>query len=98
VGWAGATEWMKYTVNVAAAGTFDVDFRVASEGAGGTFHLEVNGANATGALVIPNTGGSQTWTTIRKSSVPLAAGVQTWRIVMDSNGASGAVGNFNYIR
>jgi hypothetical protein len=98
VGWAGATEWMKYTVNVGTARTYDVDFRVASQGAGGTFHLEINGANATGALVIPNTGGWQTWTTIRKSAVPLAAGVQTWRIVMDSNGATGAIGNFNYIR
>jgi hypothetical protein len=27
-----------------------------------------------------------------------SAGVQTLRLVMDTNGASGAVGNFNYIR
>jgi hypothetical protein len=29
--------------------------------------------------------------------VALAAGPQVWRLVMDTNGATGAVGNFNYI-
>ncbi len=98
VGWAGAGEWLKYTVNVAAAGAYDLDFRVASAGAGGTFHLEVNGTNVTGALTVPNTGGWQTWTSVRKSGVSLPAGQQEWCLVLDTNGATSAVGNFNYIR
>jgi hypothetical protein len=98
VGWAVAGEWLKYTVSVAAAGVYDLDVRVASAGAGGTFHIEVNGADVTGALTVPNTGGWQTWTTVRKSGVSLPAGQQQWRLVLDSNGAAGAVGNFNYIR
>ena len=98
LGWVFAGEWLNYTVNVAAAGTYDLEFRVASAGAGGTFHLEVNGVNKTGPLTVPNTGGWQTWTTIRKTAVSLSAGQQVWRLVMDTNGASTAVGNFNYLR
>ena len=97
LGWVGAGEWLNYTVSVAAAGTYDIEVRVACSGTGGTFHLEVNGVNKTGSLAVPNTGGWQTWATVRKTGVSLAAGVQVWRLVMDSNGAS-SVGNFNYIR
>ena len=98
LGWVAAGEWLKYSVNVTAAGTYDLEFRVASAGAGGTFHLEVNGTNITGPLTSPNTGGWQTWTTLRKSGITLAAGQQLWRLVMDANGATGAIANFNYIR
>ncbi len=98
VGWAGAGEWLKYTVNVAAAGLYDIEVRVASAGSGGTFHIEVNGSNVTGSLTVPNTGGWQTWTTVRKSGVNLPAGAQVWRLVLDTNGGTSAVGNFNYFR
>jgi hypothetical protein len=36
-----AGEWLNYTVSVAAAGTYAIDVRAASNGAGGTFHIEV---------------------------------------------------------
>ena len=66
--------------------------RVASAGPGGTFHIEVNGVDTTGPLVVPDTGGWQTWTTIRRAGVSLGAGQQVWRLVMDTNGATTAVG------
>ena len=97
IGWMRATEWLKYSVNVAAAGTYAIDVRVASGGSGGTFHIEVNGINKTGPITIPNTGGWQTWTTVTKTNVSLAAGQQVLRIVMDANGATGGVGNINWI-
>jgi len=96
VGWVKATEWLDYTRTIAAAGTYAIDVRVASNGGGGTFHIEVNGVDKTGALTVPNTGGWQTWTTITKSGVALAAGQQVIRVVMDTNGATGSVGNFNW--
>ena len=98
VGWVDAGEWLKYTVNVSAAGAYDIEFRVASAGAGGTFHVEANSTDITGRLTVPNTGGWQKWTTVRKSGVALNGGKQVWRLVMDANGATSAVGNFNYIR
>jgi len=98
IGWVAAGEWLNYTVNVAAAGTYDITLRVASAGTGGTFHLEVNGVNKTGTLSVPNTGGWQTWKNVTKTGVTLAAGQQVWRLVMDTNGSTTAVGNFNYLR
>jgi len=97
VGWASAGEWLKYTVNVATAGSYTLTARVASSGQGGTFHLEMNGANVTGAIAVPDTGGWQTWQSVTKS-VTLAAGAQVARLVMDTAGAGGAVGNITSLR
>ena len=98
VGWMSPSEWLAYTVNVATAGTYTLEFSVASLGAGGTFHLEVNSTNVTGPLPVPNTGGWLSWQTVTKTGVTLGAGNQVWRLVMDTAGSSGAVGNVNSIR
>ena len=96
VGWVDAGEWLAYTVNVATAGTYTAQFRVASLGSGGTFHLEMNGSNVTGSLAVPNTGGWQSWQTV-SASVSLNAGTQVARLVFDSPGAS-AVGNIDRVQ
>jgi hypothetical protein len=98
IGWMDASEWLAYTVNVASGGVYAIEFRVASAGPGGTFHLEVNGIDRTGPISIPDTGGWQSWTTVQRSGVALGSGSQLWRLVVDSTGSSGAVGNVNYIR
>ncbi len=95
VGWMAAGEWLNYTVNIAAAGTYTMSFRVAALGAGGTFHVEVNGTNVTGSVSIPNTGDWQAWQTVSKT-VTLPGGLQPMRIVLDTNGAN-AVGNLDSI-
>ena len=96
VGWVAAGEWLNYTVNVASTGSYAAEFKVASSGQGGTFHLEMNGVNVTGAMSVPNTGGWQTWQTVT-TTVSLTAGRQTARLVMDTNGSS-AVGNFDWMQ
>ena len=98
VGWIKPGEWLAYTVNVTASRTYTLSARVASNGAGGTFHVEVDGVNVTGPLTIPNTGGHQRWTTITRGNVTLAAGIRTVKIVFDASGATGAFGNLNYLR
>jgi uncharacterized protein YjdB len=84
VGWTNTGEWLEYTVNVATAGSYDIDVRTASTFAGGTFHIEFNGVDKTGLMTTTNTGGWQTWTTISKSGVPLSAGQQVMRIYFDN--------------
>jgi hypothetical protein len=96
IGWTVAREWLKYTVKVTTAGTYALDVRVGSKGAGGTFHIEVNGVNKTGPITVPDTGGWQVWRTLTKTGVTLAAGPQVIRVVMDGNGPAGSVGNFNW--
>jgi hypothetical protein len=96
LGWVNAGEWLAYTVNVATTGAYTVEFRVASLGPGGTFHLEMNGTDVTGAIRVPDTGDWQTWQTVTKT-VSLTAGVQVARLVMDTTGLY-AVGNFDWMR
>jgi hypothetical protein len=97
VGWMSATEWLQYSIPIPTSGTYLLEARVAAEGQGGTFHVEAGGIDRTGALTIPDTGGWQTWQTVTVP-VTLDGGVQRLRIVIDSNGESGAAGNINWLR
>ncbi|HUR36011.1 MAG TPA: carbohydrate-binding protein [Vicinamibacterales bacterium] len=94
VGWVAAGEWLSYTVNVSTAGSYTAQFRVASYGGGGSFHLEIDGANVTGPIAVPDTRWWQTWQTVSRP-VQLPAGRHVARLAMDATGAN-AVGNFDW--
>lgn len=91
-----AGEWLRYTLTAASAGTYTLEVGVASVGSGGSFHVEFNGVDKTGPMTVPNTGGA--WTVLTKTGLILSAGPQVMRLVMDSNGASGQVGDFDWLR
>ena len=91
-------EWVEYTVNVAAAGTYNLEARVASLGAGGAFHVEVDGADATGAMTVPNTGGWQAYTTLAKNGITLPAGRHVLRVHADTAGSGGFTANVNWLK
>jgi endoglucanase len=93
VGWIAAGEWLEYTVNVAAAGTYDLRLRVARQPAGtSTVAVLFGGVDKTGSLIVPSTGGWQTWTSVTRTGVSLAAGQQILRIAL-----TGASFNVNWI-
>ena len=98
VGYTKPGEWVEYTVNVAASGTYTLDTRVSSKGLGGTFRLYVDGADKTGALQVPDTTAWNTFQDVLKTGVSLTAGAHVLRLGFDSVGASGFAGNFNYIK
>jgi parallel beta-helix repeat protein len=80
LGWMEAGEWLSYSVNVQAAGTYLLKLRVASgDPDGGSVRVSFGGADKTGALFIPATGGYAVWTTAQ-TQVQLAAGAQVMRI------------------
>ena len=87
LGWTSAGQWFKYTVNVATAGTYTVSFRLASpSGATDGLHIaSSSGANLSGNINVPATGGWQTWTTVT-ATVTLPAGQQTLTIDQDNAG------------
>src|SRR5262249_39738605 len=87
-------EWLNYSVDVTATGSYTVNFRVASFGQGGTFHLEMNGVDVTGSVNVPDTRDWQNWQTVSRT-VSLPAGPQIARLAMDTMAAS--VGNFDSI-
>jgi hypothetical protein len=98
VGWTPPGEWLKYTVKVAATGTYTLDTRVANIGTGGTFHVEVDDVDRTGPIGVPDTGGWQTWQTIRTPGISLTQGEHVMRVVFDRASSSGGVGNYNWFR
>ena len=87
LGWTTTGQWFNYTVNVATAGTYTVTFEVAAPSAvTDAFHLSNSaGADLTGSVNIPETGGWEDWTTVT-ASVTLAAGTQTLTSDQDSPG------------
>jgi phosphatidylserine/phosphatidylglycerophosphate/cardiolipin synthase-like enzyme len=98
VGWARASEWLKYTVTVASTGIHTLETRVANIGTGATFHVEVDGVDRTGPILVPDTGGWETWQTTTTTGIPLTAGRRVIRIVFDRVSSGGGVGNYDWFR
>ena len=72
IGWTAAGQWFRYTVNVATAATYTVSLRLASP-SGVTDGLHIassSGANLSGNINVPATGGWQTWTTVTATRHP----------------------------
>ena len=91
LGWTAAGEWLNYTVNVAAAGNYVAQLRVASP-SGASLHAGFNTASHVWVTVaVPATGGWQTWTTVYVP-VALGAGVQQMTLLFDTPGM-----NLNYV-
>jgi F5/8 type C domain/Carbohydrate binding module (family 6) len=87
IGWTATGQWFKYTVNVATAATYTVSLRLASP-SGVTDGLHIassSGANLSGSVNVPATGGWQTWATVT-ATVALPAGQQTLTINQDNGG------------
>ncbi len=93
VGWVSAGEWLEYNVTVPYPSVYVLSARVA--GMGGTFHVEFDGTDKTGAWELPNTGSWDNWQTISRN-VGLTSGNHIMRVSIDSNTSSGGTENFNY--
>ena len=82
IGYATAGEWLEYTVNVAAAGKYDLSFRVACANDGRTISLSANDVLVAKDIAIPNTTGWQKWEDITVPNISLDAGTQVLRITI----------------
>ncbi|HEY7288071.1 MAG TPA: carbohydrate-binding protein [Vicinamibacterales bacterium] len=86
IGWIDAGEWLNYTINVGAAGTYTAHLRVASPNGGASLHIGFNGpSNVWKVVSVPRTGGWQTWTTV-DVPVTLGQGVQQMTLLFDTPG------------
>src|SRR5207253_6933343 len=86
IGWIDPGEWVNYTVNVASAGSYTAQLRVASPNGGGALHIGFNGpSNVWTAVAVPATGSWQTWTTVTVP-VTLGAGQQLMTLLFDTGG------------
>jgi hypothetical protein len=83
VGGIQSGDWMNYSVNIATAGSYKVNFRVA--GPGGTFRLQTSSGTVLANVTAPKTSGYQSYTTV-SANVTFSAGQQTVRIYAVSGG------------
>ena len=79
VGWIHPGDWLDYNIDVPAAGSYELAFRISSLTLGGKFQILQSDGAILNTVVFPATGGWQTWATIQ-TLVPLKAGKQTIRI------------------
>jgi len=97
VGWTRPTEWLKYSVDVTAAGTYTLDVSIANKGTATPFRVRVDGLDVTGPMTAPDTGDWQRWQVISKPGIPLAAGLHDLRLEFDA-GTTLNGGNVDFLR
>ena len=88
VGWTQTGEWLKYTVNIASSGTYNVLVNVSAPNTGGKIILSLNGTTIGSILDVPATGGWQNWQYITIPNVWLPQGTNSLQVRL-------FFGNFN---
>jgi hypothetical protein len=80
-----AGEWLTYSVSVAAAGNYDLEVRASTSAdfPNSAYHVEIDGSNVTGSVVLPDTGGWSNYQWLGRKTVSLSAGVHALKIVSD---------------
>lgn len=84
VGWTMAGEWLKYTIKVTQDSIYQFETRYATQSGGGKFHIEKNDIDITGPIVIPATGGWQTWKTITVDNLKFTSHDTVVKIVFET--------------
>lgn len=98
-GWFNRTEWMKYTVNVATAGTYTVQFRIANgSGVSGTLQVQnEDGTELLGTVSVPSTGGWASWNTVTATVVFRNSGQQKVRLANTDGEYNISALDFSYL-
>lgn len=91
IGYVDPGDWLEYNIDVATAGTYTIEYRLASLPGSTGFRVLADGVQIDQQFV-PSTGGWQNWIT-RTDTVNLNAGPQTLRL-----DAVGREWNLNWIR
>lgn len=98
LGWTRPGEWLLYTAEVREAGTYRIDMQVACAGKGGTFRILADGKDVTGAIQLPDTGGWAFLKPLAHEGMKLGAGKQVLKLVLESAGVSGSIGDIDYFK
>ena len=85
VGAMANREWLQYTVNVKATGTYSIDLRVATKQKGCKVRILSGGKKLVGPITLPNTGSPSKWATVM-TTARLKAGKNVLRLIVDRGG------------
>ena len=87
VGWTEDNEWLSFTVDISAAGVYNLGLRCANGNAiPGYLHVEIDGGDVSGTVIISGTGGWQSWKDFTVAGIPLPAGKHIMKIIFDKAG------------
>ncbi|HEY9419848.1 MAG TPA: carbohydrate-binding protein, partial [Thermoanaerobaculia bacterium] len=78
-------DWMEYTIDVVAAGTYSLVAQVHPLDPHGSFHVELDGVNVTGPISVPDDGGTFIGASAIKPGVHFPAGRHVLRVVVDNS-------------
>ncbi|MDR0799551.1 MAG: T9SS type A sorting domain-containing protein [Dysgonamonadaceae bacterium] len=93
IGWTNTGEWFEYTVNVQTTGVYQMNARLGSAG-GGALRVFFYGVDKTGSVEIASTGSWALVDNISIAKIPLKAGQQVMRVMIDRTGAN--LGSFKF--
>jgi beta-xylosidase len=86
VGWTNAGEWLEYTVNVTENSIYTLLTIAASPNKNSSIRLKIDGNDIAGPVIIPNTGGWQSYDTITTTNVRLKAGTHIIQLFEETGG------------
>lgn len=79
VGHFDPNDYIEFKIDVATAGNFTLDYRLATANGSTGFEIWVDDAKALDVFAVPNTGGWQTWVTKTSAPFAMTAGHHTLR-------------------
>lgn len=85
IGYVQEGEWMNYTVNIADSASYTARFRVASEQAGGEFHLSLDGQDITQTQSVGSTNGWVNFVDLEVPEVILYGGEHVLTFYIDDS-------------
>ena len=88
IGYIEDSEWLLYTLDLAAEKAYDIDIRYASPSATGKIYLEDASGRISETITLPATGGYTTWGTVTLTDIILKQGTNKVKIYFET-------GNFN---
>lgn len=80
VGHFDPDDYIEFKINVATAGQFTLDYRLATANGSTGFEVWVDGVKAVNVMAVPNTGGWQAWVTQTSAPFAMTAGNHTLRL------------------
>lgn len=87
LGWVEAGEWLSYPVIVDQDGDYELQFKLAAESKGHTFHVKLNGQPVTGEVQIPSTGAWYNWALV-KTKIKLKKGPANLQVHFTTGGCN----------
>ena len=88
-------EWLNYKITIPSNDDYDISIRTLSPVRTAQLHLELNGKDISGLILVPYSG-TRSWRTVAVAKIPMNAGTNDFRLNVDSGGCKVDYLNIDY--